>query len=122
MKQAKQKQESFVALHHQMILAYAKEDGVEIKKVKMKFKKKLRSNYRGITARGNPKISLNPRVHKIGSKVRGQRKGSAGHDKIGIIIDCYSTLNRASYKNPCYVVKCEDGKIRSYQHVIQEVS
>lgn len=113
------KQESFATLNYQLITAYAKKDKAEIRKAKKKFDSKLRANYRGITAGKNPRVSLNPRIHKIGSKVRGCRKGSASDGKEGIIVDCYSTLNKGFYKNPAYVVKCENGKKRIYQHVIQ---
>lgn len=69
----------------------------------------------------NPIEKAFPRKHKIGSRVRGQRMGSRYHNEAGTIIYAYVTLNNG-YRNQAYLVKLDNGKIRSFQHVIQEVS
>ncbi len=79
------------------------------------FVSKARENCKSETA------DMNPRLNKIGLRVRGRRISDAlTHLKEGTIVDVYATVNRQWYKtyhNPAYAVLCDDGVERVYQIV-----
>jgi hypothetical protein len=64
--------------------------------------------------------------HHYGDRVIGRRVGSSSDGKHGVLVDMYVTLNRNIgghiYRNPAYVVDCDDGKTRVYQHVQKETA
>lgn len=60
--------------------------------------------------------SLNLKKYKLGDLVVGMRYGSSGHLKVGTLVDAYVTINYP-YRNPAYVLLCEDGKKRVYQGI-----
>lgn len=54
-------------------------------------------------------------METLGTKVIGQRPGSSGHGKQGILVDIYHTQDW----KPAYKILCDDRRIRSYQSVVR---
>ena len=54
--------------------------------------------------------------YKLGDVCVGKRYGSSSHLKVGTLVDAYVTVNYP-YRNPAYVLRCEDGKLRTYQGI-----
>jgi len=62
--------------------------------------------------------SMTPRKHIIGEEYIGCREGSSSNGLTGILVRCYVTVN-GPYRNPAYILLCEDGKERSFQRIVK---